>query len=329
MNPRPADAAAIEAAAAELAAGRLVVFPTETVYGLGADAASAEAVAAIYRLKGRPPDHPLIVHVSGAAQARRWAYWSEAAQRLAEAFWPGPLTLILERLPEAPAWACGGEASIGLRAPAHPVAHALLQAFERHGGMGVAAPSANRFGRVSPTRASHVIDDLGAEAPLVLDGGSCEVGLESTIVDLSRGRPVLLRPGGLSSASIEAVLGQALASADAAAPRASGTLAAHYAPRTPLELLASDRIEARLRELARRGVKAAAWTRNRPDCGEARWEPALAQPERFAHELYHTIRRLDREGFDRILIELPPEAGNWAAALDRLRRAAAGAPAPD
>lgn len=329
MNPRPADDAAIETAAAELAAGRLVVFPTETVYGLGADAASAEAVAAIYRLKGRPPDHPLIVHVSGAGQARRWARWSEAAQRLAEAFWPGPLTLILERLPGAPSWACGGQASIGLRAPAHPVARALLQAFERLGGMGVAAPSANRFGRVSPTRASHVIDDLGAEAPLVLDGGPCEVGLESTIVDLTRDRPVLLRPGGLASASIEAVLGQTLAPADADAPRASGTLAAHYAPRTPLELLASDRIEARLRELARRGVRAAAWTRSRPDCGEVRWEPAPTRPERFAHELYHTIRRLDREGFERILIELPPEAGDWAATLDRLRRAAAGAPAPD
>lgn len=329
MNPRPADAAAIEAAAAELAAGRLVAFPTETVYGLGADAASAEAVGAIYRLKGRPPDHPLIVHVTGADQARRWAQWSDAAQRLADAFWPGPLTLILERLPGAPAWACGGQPSIGLRSPAHPVARALLQAFERLGGMGVAAPSANRFGRVSPTRAAHVIDDLGADAPLVLDGGACEVGLESTIVDLSRGRPVLLRPGGLPAARIEAVLGQPLASPDAAAPRASGTLAAHYAPRTPLELLDAEAIGQRVRALAARGVKTVAWSRQRPDRGEAGWEPAAAEPDAYARALYDTLRRLDRAGFDRILIERPPETGEWAAAADRLRRAAVGAPAPD
>jgi len=329
MNPRPADAAAIESAAAALAAGRLVAFPTETVYGLGADAASADAVAAIYRLKGRPPDHPLIVHVTGAGQARRWARWSDAAQRLAEAFWPGPLTLILERLADVPAWACGGQPSIGLRAPAHPVARALLLAFERRGGMGVAAPSANRFGRVSPTRAAHVIDDLGADAPMVLDGGACEVGLESTIVDLSRGRPVLLRPGGLAAARIEAVLGQTLASADAAAPRASGTLAAHYAPRTPLELLAADEIAARVRAIAARGVMAVVWSRQRPGCGEAGWEPAAADPETFARALYDTLRRLDGAGFDRILVERPPESGEWAAAADRLRRAAAGAPAPD
>lgn len=329
MNPRPADAAAIEAAAAELAAGRLVAFPTETVYGLGADAASAEAVGAIYRLKGRPPDHPLIVHVTGADQARRWAQWSDAAQRLADAFWPGPLTLILERLPDAPAWACGGQPSIGLRSPSHPVARALLQAFERLGGMGVAAPSANRFGRVSPTRAAHVIDDLGAGAPLVLDGGACEVGLESTIVDLSRGRPVLLRPGGLPAARIEAVLGQALASHDAAAPRASGTLAAHYAPHTPLELLDAEALRQRVRALAARGLKTVAWSRQRPDCGEAGWEPAAADPENLARALYDTLRRLDRAGFDRILIERPPETGEWGAVADRLKRAAVGAPAPD
>jgi len=329
MNPRPADEAAIEAAAAELAAGRLVAFPTETVYGLGGDAASAEAVAAIYRLKGRPADHPLIVHVSGAEQARKWARWNDAAQRLAEAFWPGPLTLILERQAAAPGWACGGQATIGLRSPSHPVARALLAAFERLGGSGVAAPSANRFGRVSPTRASHVIDDLGDEAPLVLDGGACGVGVESTIVDLSRGRPVLLRPGGLDAARIEAVLGVPLGAADAAAPRASGTLEAHYAPRTPLELVPAGVIAARLGELSARGIRAVVWSRSRPGRGEAAWEPAEAGSEAYARALYDTLRRLDRAGFDRILIERPPDGGDWAAVADRLRRAAVGAPARD
>ena len=333
VDPLPADASAIAAAAAELAAGRLVAFPTETVYGLGADAGSREAVAGIYRLKGRPVDHPLIVHVTGARQARRWAQWPDLAQRLADAFWPGPLTLILKRLPEAPAWACGGQDTIGLRAPSHPVARALLLAFERLGGLGVAAPSANRFGRVSPTRASHVIDDLGGDAPLVLDGGACEVGVESTIVDLSRGMPVLLRPGGIAGGQIEEVLGEPLRMPDSAAPRASGTLAAHYAPDTSVELLAAPALIERVAALAARGLRVAAWSRERPGRGEAHWEQMGCDSDRLARQLYDTLRRLDRAGFDRLLIERPPEsgdaAGDWAAVVDRLRRAAAGAAADE
>lgn len=333
VDPQPADASAIAAAAAELAVGRLVAFPTETVYGLGADAGSREAVAGIYRLKGRPVDHPLIVHVTGATQARRWAQWTDVAQRLADAFWPGPLTLILKRLPEAPAWACGGQDTIGLRAPSHPVARALLQAFERLGGLGVAAPSANRFGRVSPTRASHVIDDLGGDAPLVLDGGACEVGVESTIVDLSRGMPVLLRPGGVAAGQIEDVLGEPLQMPDSTAPRASGTLAAHYAPDTSVELLAAPALTDRVAVLVGRGLRVAAWSRERPGRGEAHWEPTDSDPGLLAQQLYDTLRRLDRAGFDRLLIERPLEsgdrAGNWAAVVDRLRRAAAGAAADD
>ena len=328
MTDPAVDAAAVEAAAAALRAGRLVAFPTETVYGLGADAGSGPAVAEIYRLKGRPADHPLIVHVTGAGQARRWACWNARAQALADAFWPGALTLILNRLPDAPAWACGGQASIGLRAPAHPVAQALLQAFERLGGMGVAGPSANRFGRISPTRASHVRDDFGAEAPLILDGGPCEVGVESTIVDLSRDRPALLRPGGIDAARIEAVLGEPLAAPDAGAPRASGTLAAHYAPRTRLELVAAGRIEGRLAELAAGGEAVAVWSRQRPLAGHAGWEAAAGDPEAFAHSLYEVLRRLDHGGFDRILVEQPPQASGWAAVADRLGRAAVGAQGP-
>jgi L-threonylcarbamoyladenylate synthase len=335
LNARilPASEDHIELAARGLHAGKLVAFPTETVYGLGADAGSREAVAAIYRVKGRPSYHPLIVHVSGPEQARRLAQWTETAQRLAAEFWPGPLTLILNRLERAPAWACAGQATIGLRAPAHPVAIALLQAFERLGGLGVAGPSANRFGRVSPTCAAHVVDDLADETPLVLDGGDCEVGLESTIVDLSRGEPALLRPGGIDAANIEAVLGQPLRRGGKGAPRVSGTLAAHYAPRTPVELLAPGAIGARLKELAGRGLQVAVWSTVRP--GESagqwsgHWERAPSDPAGFAHALYASLRRLDRGGFDRLLIERPPETGEWAAVADRLRRAAVGAAAPD
>ncbi len=333
LHPMPTpifpDAAAIEAAAGELAAGRLVAFPTETVYGLGADAGSCEAVDRIYRLKGRPADHPLIVHVTGAKQAQRWAHWNDSAQRLADALWPGPLTLILQRLAHAPGWACGGQATIGLRAPAHPVARLLLEAFERRGGMGVAAPSANRFGRVSPTRASHVIADLGDEAPWVLEGGACEVGVESTIVDLSRAAPALLRPGGIPAQRIEAVLGERLRSPGATAPRASGTLAAHYAPLIPVELVCPQAIAGRLAALAARGVRVAVWSSQRPGEEAAHWEPAANEPRTLAHQLYDTLRRLDRSGFDRLLIERLPATDEWAAVLDRLVRAAAGTPAPD
>jgi L-threonylcarbamoyladenylate synthase len=324
-----ADETSVELAAHALQLGQLVAFPTETVYGLGADAGSREAVAAIYRVKGRPTNHPLIVHVTGAEQAKRLAAWNETADRLAAAFWPGPLTLILNRLERAPGWACAGQATIGLRSPAHPVARALLQAFEGLGGLGVAAPSANRFGRVSPTRAEHVVDDLGDETPLVLDGGPCEVGVESTIVDLSRGSPALLRPGGVSAARIEPVLGQPLRRPGAAAPRVSGTLAAHYAPRTLVELLTAEAIDSRLAALRVRGLRVAVWSRTRPRANSEHWERVPDEPGQFARLLYDTLRRLDRTGFDRLLIERLPDEGEWAAVNDRLRRAAAGAPAPD
>ncbi len=323
MSIRPAQAAAIDEAARRLRDGGLVAFPTETVYGLGADAANADAVAAVYRAKGRPADHPLIVHVLDASQARWWAEFDASADRLAAAFWPGPLTLILRRRASAPAFACGGESTIGLRSPAHPVARSLLEAFVALGGHGVAAPSANRFGRVSPTRASHVVDDLGEESALIIDGGACEVGVESTIVDLSRGAAVLLRPGGVSARRIEQVLGRALARRDSDAPRASGTLAAHYAPRTPLELIDADAIEPRLRANAPSGLRVALWSRERPSTPVAHWEPAQTDAAAFAQRLYDTLRSLDSLALDRILVERTDSAGEWAAIADRLARAAA------
>ncbi|MGD9944781.1 MAG: L-threonylcarbamoyladenylate synthase [Burkholderiaceae bacterium] len=323
------DAAAIDAAARALAAGELVVFPTETVYGLGADAAQADAVAAVYRLKGRPAGHPLIVHVADAAQAAWWADWPPAAQRLADAFWPGPLTLILPRRPQAPAFACGDESTVGLRCPSHPVAHALLGAFAALGGHGVAAPSANRFGRVSPTTAGHVVDDLGDEAPMILDGGPCEVGVESTIIDLSRGHPVLLRPGGVTAGRIAAVLGEPVRAPDAQAPRASGTLAAHYAPVTPIELVEGVALAQRIARACKAGERVAVWAR--PGSWQADgspadllWEPMPDDPSKTSRTLYATVRRLDRSGCSRILVQAPPADERWAAVADRLRRAAAG-----
>lgn len=311
-------------AAAALARGELVAFPTETVYGLGADAASETAVARVYRLKNRPGDHPLIVHVLDARQGAWWAQWTPRAQRLADAFWPGPLTMILRRRAQAPGYACAGQATIGLRAPAHPVARALLVEFARLGGHGVAAPSANRFGRVSPTRARHVLDDLGAEAPLVLDGGACDVGVESTIVDLSRERAVLLRPGGIETAALESILGEAVLDRDAQAPRAPGTLHAHYAPVTPIELVEREAIEPRLAHCAARGERVAVWARAPLPTGAALAREMPADSASAARVLYDALRELDRAGCDRMLIERVPHSSRWRAVADRLARAEAG-----
>jgi L-threonylcarbamoyladenylate synthase len=323
--PVPASPASIGEAARLLIAGHLVAFPTETVYGLGADAANPQAVAEIYRLKGRPSDHPLIVHAADLERARWWADWNERAERLAHAFWPGALTLILPRAAHAPDAACGGQPTIGLRVPSHPVASALLEAFHRLGGRGLAAPSANRFGRVSPTTAQHVIDDLGREAPLVLDGGACGVGLESTIVDLSRGHPALLRPGGIDAASIEAALGEPLRQAGAGAPRVSGSLAAHYAPTRPLELLPADQLASRVQVLGERGLRVICWSRVQPVPQPWRWSSMPADPIECGRQLFAQLREMDASGADCLLIEAPPVESRWLAVADRLRRAAVGA----
>jgi L-threonylcarbamoyladenylate synthase len=335
-------AQAVEQAARALLDGRLVVFPTETVYGLGADAANRDAVAAIYALKGRPPDHPLIVHVRDLEQAARWARLDERAARLARRFWPGPMTLILPRAAAAPAWACGGQDSIGLRIPSHPVARALLERFTALGGSGVAAPSANRFGRVSPTCAEHVRDDLGADAPMILDGGPCDVGVESTIVDLTRACAAVLRPGRIDRRRLEDALEQPLAEAGGAgqddAPRASGTLAAHYSPSTPVELVAARTLQSRLSSPEWQGRRVAVWSRVRPRHGTGggagggarggavlvRWAALPASPERCEELLYRTLRELDAAGAERIIVEAPPEQPEWEAVHDRLNRAAAG-----
>ena len=245
------DPGAIARAADALAAGPLVGLPTETVYGLAANADDPQAVAAIFHAKGRPSDHPLIVHIAPSAPEALSHYAASVpdfAARLIEAFWPGALTLILPRQPDHAAAAAAGQTSVGLRCPSHPVAQALLRACLARGVYGVAAPSANQFGRVSPTTAAHVDSEFDFDL-LVLDGGACEVGIESTIVDCSRGVPVLLRPGGVTAAQIEAACGQKLLSPEdlrADTPRASGTLESHYAPRARLRLMDAAALQAGL-----------------------------------------------------------------------------------
>ncbi len=319
----------IERAVALLRAGELVAFPTETVYGLGADAANPAAVAKIFAAKGRPAEHPLIVHLPGASHLARWAREvPPEAERLAAAFWPGPLTLILKRRPEVPDAVTGGQDTVGLRVPNHPLALELLEAFGGANGGGLAAPSANRFGRISPTTAAHVREELGERVPLVLDGGACPLGIESTILDLSRGAPVLLRPGSISAADLARVLGRApeTDAPQAEAPRVSGSLDAHYAPRTPLQLVSSDGLLFALRNALVAGEKVAvlAPTAQAISHDLVTWKQSPAAPAGFAHDLYASLRELDALGCVRILVQQPPAGEAWLAVNDRLRRAAAG-----
>lgn len=315
-----------------LRAGELVAFPTETVYGLGADAANPQAVAKIFTAKERPPDHPLIVHLASAASIDAWAREvPDAAYKLAAAFWPGPLTLILKRAHQVPDAVTGGQDTVGLRVPDHPLALALLAEF----GGGIAAPSANRHGRISPTTAAHVLAELGDAVSLVLDGGPCQVGIESTIVDLSRGTPVILRPGAISAADISRVIGAApeegLAGRDAHAPRVSGSLASHYAPETRLRLLPSQRLLPAVHAALAAGQRVAVLARfPRPwDAAGLEWVAAPEDAKGYAFELYATLRMLDESGVDLILVQAPEATVEWQAIADRLRRAACGSGAEE
>lgn len=328
MSPQSAIPAphseSIARAAAILRAGGLVAFPTETVYGLGAAAEQPDAVRKIFEAKGRPADHPVIVHVSGPDDIDAWARGvPEGARRLAQAFWPGPLTLVLKRSVRAHDLVTGGQASVGLRCPSHPWARALLAAF----GGGIAAPSANSFGRISPTTADHVRADLGekpaGKVDLILDGGACPIGIESTIVDFSHGAPRLLRPGSITREQLQAVLGAPVPDAGRDAPRASGRLESHYAPRTPLELVAATELPARINAL--RGHKLAVLA---PGAAllDAGGDVVLrliapAGADAYARRLYALLHQLDAAGASRILVARPPEGADWEAVHDRLRRA--------
>lgn len=318
----------IDHAVAVLRAGGLVAFPTETVYGLGADAGNPAAVAKIFAAKGRPSTHPVIVHLADAVQLANWACdVPEAAHGLARKFWPGPLTVILRRARGVSDTVTGGQDTVALRVPSHPVAQQLLRRF----GSGIAAPSANRHGRVSATTAAHVRDEFGAAVDCVLDGGEADVGIESAIVDLSGTAASLLRPGSITAAQIEQALGTPLAAAPADAPRAPGTLAAHYAPRTPLALMEGDLAIELAASLARQGRRVAvlALSARQPLVPGLEWCAAPRDAAGYAHALYASLRRLDEAGCDALIVERPPQSPEWSAINDRLARAAAGTPAAD
>jgi L-threonylcarbamoyladenylate synthase len=328
---------AIESAAKQLAAGQLVGMPTETVYGLAADAGNASAVRRIFEAKGRPSDHPLIVHIAPpqtldavgwrAAVAPFARDVPEFASALMQAFWPGPLTLILPRRPEVAAVAAGGQDTVGLRCPSHPVAQSLLLAAQALGVAGVAAPSANRFGRVSPTTAAHVVEEFAAlddDALLILDGGACPVGIESTLVDCSRGVPVLLRPGTITTAQIEAACGLAVRERDAAAPRASGTLASHYAPRATVRLMPAQQLQAALDVLGADAKNIAVYARHAVRAARAVLQRRMPDDaQQAAQELFAVLRELDATGVRLIWVETPPDGPAWDGVRDRLQRAAA------
>ena len=307
MNPEVRRAAEI------LRSGGLVAFPTETVYGLGADASNREAVARLYRVKGRPADHPVIVHFASSEDAFSFAREVPAAARtLAQRFWPGPLTLILKRSGKAADFITGGQDSVGLRVPSHPVAHELLAEF----GGGVAAPSANRFGRVSPTTAAHVHEDLEKDVDLVLDGGPSKVGIESTIVDLSGDCAVLLRPGVISRTELEEIL--EIKEKSESSPRHSGGLERHYAPSTPARLVPTHVLD---QEISASKNRVAVLAFSRPDERVDFWLRMPREPEGYARKLYAALRELDSAGCEFLLVEAPPETPQWSAVNDRLRRA--------
>jgi L-threonylcarbamoyladenylate synthase len=306
--------------------GGIVALPTETVYGLAADADNDDAVRQLFAAKERPADHPVIVHISGADAIDNWALEvPDAAHVLARSFWPGPLTLVLRRSPRAHNIVTGGQDTVGLRSPAHPWARALLRAF----GGAVAAPSANSFGRISPTTAQHVTDDLGikprGKVDLILDGGPCPGGIESTIVDVSSDAPTLLRPGAITRDQLQEALGHQVDDAGSQSPRAPGRLEKHYAPYTPLVVMPFDELATTLSKPGGERIAVLAPLSLLQHC---RADVALAiaaaeRPDDYARLLYSALHRLDSSGADRMLVATPPDGPQWEAVRDRLRRAEA------
>lgn len=320
----PATAENIVRAAIALAAGDIVAFPTETVYGLGANARDAAALGRLFSAKGRPLEHPVIVHLADAQALPHWARSVPAgASALAAAFWPGPLTLILPRAAGVLDAVTGGQDGVGLRVPAQPIAHALLAQLATQGCDGIAAPSANRFGRISATTAKHVADEFGDAIALVLDGGPSRHGIESTIVDFTGGEPAVLRPGSITGEALARVLGATPRFAGAGATRAPGTLASHYAPQTPAKLLPRNELLAALAGLggSNSHISVLAHSIAQPPEFEGTWFDAPGESAPYAQQLYANLRALDAREADEIWIEAPPDGPDWIAIGDRLRRA--------
>jgi L-threonylcarbamoyladenylate synthase len=315
--------AEIDEAVTALRDGDLVAFPTETVYGLGANAANPAAVRRIFEAKGRPATHPVIVHLDSPKYLHRWAREvPDAAKRLAGRFWPGPLTIVLPRNPAVHDVVTGGQDTVAVRVPAHPMAQQLLTAF----GGGLAAPSANRYGRLSPTRAEHVRDELGDAVRVVLDGGECQVGLESTIVSCDGGVVRLLRPGAVTLAQLRQVAGDILVGATGASPRVPGSTALHYAPATPMVIVPADEIDSRAESLSQGGRRIAVLAQRLPlrTYQFVTWINAGRRAEAYARDLYANLRTLDKAGCEEILVQEVPADEKWDAIRDRIQRGTAG-----
>jgi L-threonylcarbamoyladenylate synthase len=315
----------LDEAVTALRNGELVAFPTETVYGLGANARDPSALKKIFEAKGRPPTHPLILHLDSARFLPRWAIdISPRVDVLAERFWPGPLTIVLRRHPDISEILTGGQDTIAIRVPSHPMAQQLLTAF----GGGIAAPSANRYGRLSPTRAEHVREELGDAVGVILDGGESTIGLESTIVSLVDGAPRLLRPGGVRIDQLREALPDLEVGASATSPRVPGSTPQHYAPQTPVIMVATGQIEPRVDELLARDQRVAVLAQRPPRKAQSNvtWINAGRRADVFAHDLYANLRSLDKAGAAAIFVEDVPEGLPWAAVLDRLTRASAPSP---
>jgi len=318
----------IETAVQALRDGELVAFPTETVYGLGANAQNPAAVQKIFAVKGRPPNHPVIVHLDSPRFLHRWVREvPESATRLAESFWPGPLTMVMPRAANVHDVITGGQDSIAIRVPAHPMAQQLLTAF----GGGIAAPSANRFGRLSPTRAEHVREEFGETVRVILDGGECQIGLESTIVSFEGASVRLLRPGSVTAAQIRAQVGELLLGADSASPRVPGSAPMHYAPTTPITIVPGGEIDAQADAVSAGGRRVAVLAQRLPLRAHkyVTWINAGRRPESFGRDLYTNLRTLDKAGCQRILVQDVPEGEPWDAIRDRLRRAATSVASSD
>lgn len=311
----------IETAVQALRDGELVAFPTETVYGLGANAQNPVAVRKIFEAKGRPTTHPVIVHLDSPRFLHRWVREvPESAMRLAERFWPGPLTMVMPRAANVHDIVTGGQDTVAIRVPSHPMAQQLLTAF----GGGIAAPSANRYGRLSPTRAEHVREELGDSVRVVLDGGECQIGLESTIVAFEGQNVRLLRPGGATAAQLRQVVGELLIGADLQSPRVPGSMPSHYAPTTPMAIVPSGEVDAHAAALSEGGRRVAVLAQRLPLKSHkyVTWINAGRRPEQYGHDLYANLRTLDKAGCQQILVQDVPEGEPWDAIRDRLRRAA-------
>jgi L-threonylcarbamoyladenylate synthase len=321
VSLRRASQQELEVAVTALRNGELVAFPTETVYGLGANARDPVALRRLFEVKGRPASHPLILHIDNPRFLGRWVESvTEPAAKLAKAFWPGPLTLVMRRSADASDVLTGGQDTVAIRVPSHPMAQQLLTAF----GGGLAAPSANRYGRISPTRPEHVREELGDAVRIIMDGGECMVGIESTILSLVGTRPRLLRPGSVTAAQIAAVVGDIDLGPDAAAPRVPGSATQHYAPQTPTALLASNLLESRIDTLLAEHRRVAVLALRPPRKAQTgvTWINAGLRAAAYAHDLYSNLRSLDKAGADLILVEDVPPKPEWAAVRDRLMRAA-------